>query len=223
MTVARSWRRIHDWLDAHAPALARTLAPPASEREIREAEKQVGKPFPAAFRHSLKIHNGEESMLGIFDGAQLLPLGKVLRSLRSFRDQPEELRAEPSHPIGPVKPMWISPSWVPITSSADGRYGVLDFDPAPGGMVGQVVHIDVDSPDREVVAPGFDVFLENLASALERGRVGADVGANGDVLGLVDLEALNAIRKRDARKKAAPKPRKRSASAEPSRARKSKR
>jgi hypothetical protein len=38
----------------------------------------------------------------------------------------------------------------------------LDFDPAPGGTVGQVVRYLHDPDSYAVIAPGFDAYLEQL-------------------------------------------------------------
>lgn len=45
----------------------------------------------------------------------------------------------------------------------------LDFDPAPGGVEGQLIEVDLEGCTWRVVAPSFPAFLHGYADDLERG------------------------------------------------------
>jgi len=78
-------------------------------------------------------------------------------------------------PDGPVKAVWWSCRWIPVTVIAGSTWHhCVDLDPAPGGTSGQVIEIADDDSARRVVAPSFRAFLERVAADLESGRYAVD-------------------------------------------------
>jgi len=56
--IATLWARLEAWIATiGAPPL--DLAKPATEKAIKAAEKDLGRPFPADFRASLRLHDGQ--------------------------------------------------------------------------------------------------------------------------------------------------------------------
>src|SRR5579884_1529995 len=59
-TMREIWDIIEDWLAANTPWIYESLAPPATDDEIREAEVALGLTFPDDLRESYRIHNGQK-------------------------------------------------------------------------------------------------------------------------------------------------------------------
>jgi cell wall assembly regulator SMI1 len=74
-----------------------------------------------------------------------------------------------SEPSGPVRPVWWSNLWIPITDNAFGDNYCVDLDPAPGGSVGQIISVWHDDSHRTVLAPSFRYWLDGFANGLESG------------------------------------------------------
>src|SRR5437763_1938278 len=76
--VAKSWRRIEAWLDAHWTGFRNGLRPGADEAEI----EAIGRSLPDDVRESYRLHDGqrqarddlEHNLPGLFFGAGLNPL-----------------------------------------------------------------------------------------------------------------------------------------------------
>mgnify|MGYP006198197397 CR=1 FL=1 len=49
--------------------------------------------------------------------------------------------------MGAVDPAYINPRWIPLTHDGSGNHIGLDFDPWPGGRVGQVILFGRDEAD----------------------------------------------------------------------------
>ena len=57
--ISDLWARLEAWGAEHAPKMLEDLNPGASDDDIAEVERVVGRPLPDTFRASLKTHNGE--------------------------------------------------------------------------------------------------------------------------------------------------------------------
>jgi len=62
---------------------------------------------------------------------------------------------------GPVRAEWWNRLWLPIAADSGGNYHCVDLDPAPGGVVGQVIQFWHDARERTVSAPDLATFLLN--------------------------------------------------------------
>ncbi len=172
-----TWQRIEQWLLNNAKPVQRSLAPGATDSELRSAEATVGLTFPVDFFCSYTIHNGQvvDRVFGtsprFIYGDSLYPLEKIVGCWNDLKDLPDELaEAGLIRTIGPVKPIWNSPLRLPIAGDDSTHYYFMDFDPAPGGQVGQIVLSFHDDPRIECVAASFGEWLERFASQLEAGR-----------------------------------------------------
>jgi len=79
VAIESSWQRLTRW--AAVCPLDITFNPGATEAAIAKAEAALGLPFPADFRASLRIHDGEDWQQGIrwLDSGMLwLPVAKIL-------------------------------------------------------------------------------------------------------------------------------------------------
>jgi cell wall assembly regulator SMI1 len=169
------WARIEAWLRQHAPDELEHMRPPTSNRRINHLEDTTGLKLPSEMERSYKIHDG--CWVGMFLFGKIY--GGVLSSLQAiesdwmrWRDVSVEcgfadLAAEPQ---GLIKPRHWNSHWLPVTDAGSGNCFCVDLDPAPGGVVGQIIWFDrVEGPVR-VMAKGFAAWLEEYASGLESGR-----------------------------------------------------
>ena len=73
-------------------------------------------------------------------------------------------------PEGAVDPAYINPAYIQLTSDGSGGHVGLDFDPWPGGRVGQVILFGRDEDVKVVLAESLGQFLEWVAGLLESGN-----------------------------------------------------
>jgi cell wall assembly regulator SMI1 len=170
------WERIKTWLaEHHAHPVLSSLAPGASVEQLQAFEAKLGRPLPEDLARSYRIHDGQRVGRGFSDrfvyGDQLYPLTKMLSRWKSLA----ELATEPGGPVavipvGPVRPIRDSVSRVPVASDDGSHYYFLDFDPASGGHVGQIVLSFHDERKITCVASSFRAWLEAFANQLDAGR-----------------------------------------------------
>jgi cell wall assembly regulator SMI1 len=176
MTVQAIWARIEAWLRQHAPDELENLRPPASNRRINHLEDTTGLRLPPEMEESYKFYDGcwvEMFLFGSVYGGVLSSLQAVESDWLRWREVSAECAFldAPSEPLGPIKPQHWNLGWLPVTDPGNGNHFCVDLDPAPGGIVGQVIWFDrVDGPVR-VVANGFAEWLRHYASALEAKQI----------------------------------------------------
>jgi cell wall assembly regulator SMI1 len=173
--MRRAWSRIHRWLATHAPGILRDMRPGASPDEIRSAEDQLGCVLPKAARGWYAIHNGSEScaLLEYWDFYSLAEAVGAWKALKKIYDTGffDEFHSDP---VGPIRTEWWHPAWIPITGEPRGDHLCLDLAPRRGGHKGQVISWVHDESVREVVAPTFSAWFEQLADGLEAGAYKVD-------------------------------------------------
>jgi hypothetical protein len=59
--IRKAWRCIERWVDSESelPPVEEMFNPPATPAEIDAAERALGHPFPASYRASLLVHDGQ--------------------------------------------------------------------------------------------------------------------------------------------------------------------
>ncbi len=153
---------------------------PASESEICEVERIIGKSMPAECRIALEFFNGTNALVelpigedaypahfgGIYPVEQWPEITKQWRKDLEFWG--EDFAQGKVKVIGPVRPVPIHDDWVMFSYGYDFNW-FLDFSPAPGGTVGQIVMLYA-MPDEhriQVMAPNFLVFLQLMIQSLK--------------------------------------------------------
>jgi cell wall assembly regulator SMI1 len=159
-SVSDSWASIDLWLAENAPDLLETFGEGADAQAIGAAEQALGIQFPADFKKSVEIRDGQSDItIGFVEASEFLSLERIL----------DEWKDCASEPTGPIKSDWWNPKWIPFTYDGSGNHLCLDLDPASGAEVGQVITMWHDDAERKVVAPSFQTWLHQVANSLQTG------------------------------------------------------
>jgi len=183
--------KILSWAKTHSIQTLQNLNPPASDKDISEVETVVGHELPTPFKNLLRRFDGENdaswlALLG--NGNQVLSCKVIIERYKQWVELAEEIEPEmdtveywrdrvESNVIyvrGTVKPLFRHPKWIPFTCMNGDVYRFIDFDPAPGGVVGQVIEVDPESCSYQVLANGLDEALLNYFTELESGKYRVD-------------------------------------------------
>jgi molybdopterin molybdotransferase len=168
------WQRIEAWLSTHAKRIHKGLAGPASDSSIAQVEAELGLTLPPEYRASLLIHDGERKDVGSIRGWRLNSLAQLLEE---YRVMSQVLRSESflqyaNEVNGPgLKPGYWQRAWIPIASDRSANHYLMDLDPAPDGVRGQIFVFDHEQGAEPVEARGFLSWLEQYASELEANQV----------------------------------------------------
>ena len=175
------WTRLEIFLQKNALQIYDGLAPGATEAEIADTEARTGFPFPPDVRQSYLRHDGQLGDFGEPQGGTFIPdyFGwlSIARAVYMWQGNIETLGdLEDDIPDGEgadpgVKAVFLDPAWVPFAKAIGGNQICLDFDPAPGGSVGQIVEFNHEAEGQRCLAPSFRVWLEMIAGDLETGRL----------------------------------------------------
>ncbi|RAJ85850.1 cell wall assembly regulator SMI1 [Chitinophaga dinghuensis] len=171
------WTRWELWMRNHAPKMVSILNPGTSYNDMKDLETLTGLPIPDSFRIFYAIHNGQKSSrAGLVNGDKLLSIKEIAEEWTSWKNllengafthNGEVLRSEPDTGI---RPEWWNTNWLPFTSDGLGNHLCLDFDPASGGNIGQIITMWHDDTHREVIASSFEDWVKNYITSLENGE-----------------------------------------------------
>lgn len=181
--------RLDEWFAANLPADGYLFNPPASDVRIDELQNLVGVTLPRSYRQLYRWHDGDrDDRWGHIYGLPLLPLARVASEWKVWKAILEEFGGNPymvpggAWPAGAVDPAYTNTRWIPLTSDGSGGHIGLDFDPWPGGRIGQVILFGRDEDVKVVLAESLGTFLQWVAGLLESGNFRLDVAAGETVL-----------------------------------------
>lgn len=161
------------------------LNPGATDIDISTLTSGLGRELPESFLESLKIHNGENDgwPCKVFaDCGAYLSTTRILEEWKQRQEIAEEIDGDDLEDIeeqisegiidvvGPVNPVMFSSDWVPIMDCNGDVFWAIDFAPRGGAAMGQIIQVDWEGVLWHVVAPSFDMFLENYVKNLESGE-----------------------------------------------------
>lgn len=173
------WQRLEAWCAAHA-GRSLNLGSGAAPDSVAAAEQTMGLAFPADFRASLLLHEGQTTFK---DGSspsfpwlpgcpQLAPLSQILyqyKEVQGLSDEyppPDALDDDRRLRAGVYRkgriPIAGTPWW-------DGDSTYLDLDPGPEGTPGQVITM-ISECDFVVLGSSFEDALARWVGALESGQ-----------------------------------------------------
>jgi len=170
------WHRI-ECAFARYPALRFQPSPPATNDAIQALEKRIGRPLPADYIASLRIHAGFPSGANPATGdiyTEPLVTEFLLFEPEVVISQMEFLRSYTSFPAGPTCPeirdVYYSPGWVPVVGLDENgaAYACIDLDPVEPERRGQIIWFCTKDDEHFVEAENFTAFLEkSLVRRLE--------------------------------------------------------
>lgn len=165
----------------HAPFRS-YLAAPASEEQIAACEQAVKCALPSDLRHLLKLHNGsnEYQVLPgweLFSAERIADEWSVWTELYHDQFKPDDYACEPNGPIRGDE--WWRLKWIPFTGDGGGNHLCVDMEPAPRGVVGQIITMWHDDAGRDVAAPSLTELIELLAADFEAGLLTWDDDRGG--------------------------------------------
>ncbi|MDP4023538.1 SMI1/KNR4 family protein [Methylobacterium sp. NEAU 140] len=177
MTLDEDFRTIAAWIEAHDGKNAPAFNPPASDRQIDEAEQRLGVTFPPAIRRLYRSADGQPPYrTGFWGSFQLVPLQDVVDNAEFLNDEfpdgvnvHDEDHAPIDVPPG-IRAVWWSRGWLPIMENGGGDHVCVDLDPAEAGTLGQLVTYYHDETYRPLLAPGMEALLRHLAERLRSGE-----------------------------------------------------
>lgn len=161
------WNRLETFLQENHPKILQDLAPPATDTQLAELEKNIGVKLSDDFIACLKIHNGQLGRAdGLFDGSEFLSTSRIFQEWEIMKDI---FDSEPFYDLNPddlsnngVKGgAWI-PKWIPIISFGNGDIWCLDLDPGEGGNIGQVIQYWHEDITGEKEADSFTEWFSNF-------------------------------------------------------------
>ena len=178
--------KIKNWVREHAANVLNDLEGPAKEAQILSVEKETGMLLPSDYKQFLLVHNGEngvDSILG--DGNALFSCEGILKQyqmelsnlnmspsshLANIKEWKEQVADNRIAVKGAVKPCDANVKWLPLSCMNGDVFRYLDFDPAQGGVTGQIIEVDYEGVRWEVLASSFTNLLEIHAANLENGQ-----------------------------------------------------
>jgi cell wall assembly regulator SMI1 len=171
------WRRLESWLRENAPEVFVTLQPGATVEELQQAEDELQVVLPRPVREFYRIHNGQATDRYGFTttkflyGWQVPNLKRVVHQWKGWKEVLERgaFQGVSTVPDKGVRNDWWNVKWIPITQNSSGDHLCLDLAPARGGVVGQVISVGHDAPERTIVGTSFQEWVERFATGLEKG------------------------------------------------------
>lgn len=179
----QNWQRLETWFAEFLPEMNRDLNGGCDHTAFTELEKEIGVQLPQSFKDFYSAHDGQRATdyMGLFYGASLLPLSKILEQWRIWASiiaeyGPEQMKIDfdqyqTSLMPAKVKAMYANNKWVPFAVIWDCNYLGLDFDPGPTGKSGQMINFGREEEQKSVLADSFAEFVERYISELESGEV----------------------------------------------------
>lgn len=175
--IAPVLARLDAWYAANLDPARYGFNAPATDAQLDAFEQEVGIKMPGSYRQLYKWHDGEnDDRWGHIYGLPLLPLRYAAADWRQWQKTLAAFDGNPymvpgrGWPDGAVDPAYINPGWIPLTSDGSSGHIGLDFDPWPGGRIGQVILYGRDEDVKAVLAPSLGQFLEWIAGLLESGN-----------------------------------------------------
>jgi cell wall assembly regulator SMI1 len=170
-------KRLDVWYAANLPEDQFVFNRPASDEDIDAIERLFGLKLPNAYRQLYKWHDGDRNDLfsGHIYGTALISLRDAGLQWKAWNDVLADFGGNRyeipggAWPEAAVDPSYINPRWIPLTNS-DGNHIGLDFDPWPGGRIGQVILYGRDEDVKVVLAESLGNFLEWITDLLDQGN-----------------------------------------------------
>lgn len=175
------WARIENWLRLNAPSLMETLQAGAFDTEIEELETRLSIQLPEDVKASYRIHNGQSDVgYPFLYGYEFISLEDIYGQWEIEREVDTQIREiygnnYPSEINSQLRENEVrneswNPRWIPLATNGAGDHYCLDLAPTEKGNLGQIISVARENDTRPLLAPSFQVWLEQFANALEVGE-----------------------------------------------------
>jgi cell wall assembly regulator SMI1 len=177
-SITDIWARLRGFIQTNASDLGErwALNPGADRASLAKLSEKFDRIDPALLE-SLAVCNGQSDQwrAGFFlQESVLLSAERIIEhyemledSLAEFKDPEEESKIG----IGPVYKRSFCPHRIPFAEQNGDLTWFLDYDPAPGGIPGQVIRVDIESDQFLVCTNSFTEFLDDFVNAFEQGDI----------------------------------------------------
>ena len=172
MTVHAAWERIEAAFEA--VEFYDQLNPGASVDAIAATEAELGVTFPEELRESLARHDG--SVEGSWPVSYVLlslegmkPEAKVWNELLDNGIFGEQADHDASQGTGATQKGWWNKGWIPLDADGGGNGAVIDTNPGPNGVVGQVLDMDHEVGPSGPKFASLTDYLNDIADQIEAG------------------------------------------------------
>ncbi len=171
------WDELDKLLASHAPKIAASLRPPASEEQIAIVEEQIGMQLPEDLRLSYLRHNGQEPDCKLFGVFEWVGLERMLELWLRWTDLYERVfvvdyDASCEKPTDMVSGRIWNRGWLPFGDPAGNYLLCVDTAPGQAGHLGQVIYWEVtDGALAKPYADSFHSYLERLITGLKNGEI----------------------------------------------------
>ncbi|AMV23308.1 transcription antitermination protein NusG [Gemmata sp. SH-PL17] len=168
--------RLERWLREHQPALLAAMRPGATDTELDDLERAIGRQLPDDVRAFYRWRGGSED-----EYRSECPLWQRPLTLPEIQHQYEECcRFAEADWEDLGHPGWWHPVWVPIMSNDNGDFLCVDTAGVWTGVRGQIVRFWHEYESRAIEAGSLGDWLRVLVADLERGRISTTDGTYTD-------------------------------------------
>ncbi len=171
------------------PSLVDAMYPPYQQRQ---GFGRVVEPGAAGLSKLSSAPKSKDCPLSAYE--RMSPM-QVQGALRFMKEHGGQYKGRAARGGMGVKHVWWSDKWTPFAENGFGDYLVVDSDPGPGGVKGQVVEFIHDSPQRKVRARTKAQVMGQLGSP--GAKISSIPNASPDKLSLWQRATATPIRKAD--------------------------
>lgn len=190
IAIAAALHSLLAMLRRHAPDVDEWFASGAWREDVEMLEATLERPLPDQLRAWLILHDGAHQSIGRWKLAKAASIESTWAMLRRIHaPHPEHDRLTTPH--AGVRARWWSPSWIPFASDGSGDHLCIDLDPAPGGVVGQVIELVHDHGDRPRISGSLASWFEAQSGALEQGGLIVVEDEDGRFDGVLDRNTIS--------------------------------
>lgn len=165
------WREIHAELTKISTEIGASFNDGATENQISELEKMLGKSLPEDFKDYLRLFNGQNDENILFLGYNsLLSVEKMIEFYQMKMDLFADEEPIDWIKLNKIQPMIWDKGWLPFSDFEASSQLIIDLNPAENGSFGQVIKmwsgIDYQS-DEIVIAKDFSEFSREILRLLK--------------------------------------------------------
>jgi cell wall assembly regulator SMI1 len=183
--MEQDFENIEMWFKESAKKiLDHSLQQPATENEINELEKTIGKSLPLDFKALYLWHNGladDENFGSLFYGMDFFPINRIIEEYlyKKENDGSENIQLEKADmEIDPTN--IYNTDWIKFAFDGSHTSLLLDLAPTSYGNYGQIIFIDDVYGTGILVANSTAELIKNFKNDLENNLYQLDADALED-------------------------------------------